>query len=81
MKKIKQNNFTKSNISKEIHSKIGFSNNYTNKITEDFIEILKECIKKNETNIKNFGSFKIIHKKERLGRNPKLEKTLISSKS
>ena len=51
MKKIKQNNFTKSNISKEIHSKIGFSNNYTNKITEDFIEILKECIKKNETNI------------------------------
>ena len=37
---------------KEIHSKIGFSNNYTNKITEDFIEILKECIKKNETNIK-----------------------------
>ena len=52
MKKIKQNNFTRSNISKEIHSKIGFSNNYTNKITEDFIEILKECIKKNETNIK-----------------------------
>ena len=44
--KIKQNNFTRSNISKEIHSKIGFSNNYTNKITEDFIEILKECIKK-----------------------------------
>tara|TARA_X000001036_G_scaffold51290_1_gene40851 strand:- start:993 stop:1292 length:300 start_codon:yes stop_codon:yes gene_type:complete len=71
MVKSKKSQLTKKDISKKINSKIGLSITYTNKITHNLILILKELIKKKEMNIKNFGSFRIIEKKERLGRNPK----------
>ena len=74
MLKSKIRNFTKSNIAKEINTKIGLSTLYCNSITEDFIQILKNLIRYNKTNIKNFGTFKIIYKKERIGRNPKTKK-------
>jgi len=64
-------NLIKKDISKKIHLILGFSNLYVDKITNDFIKVLKICIKEGETNIKNFGSFKCIHKNARLGRNPK----------
>ena len=74
MTKTKISNLTKLDISKKINSKIGFSLVYVNEITEDFILILKNLIKKNEIVIKNFGTFRSIYKKERVGRNPKTEK-------
>ena len=83
MKKTKISNFTKLDISKKINSKIGFSLAYINEVTEDFIIILKNLIKKDEINFKNFGTFKIIYKKERIGRNPKTNRVykIISQKS
>ena len=83
MFKTKIPNLTKSDISKKINSKIGLSTIYINEITEDFILILKNLIKNNGTNIKNFGTFKTIYKKERLGRNPRTKKkyTITSRKS
>ena len=74
MKDIKSHNFTKKEISKKIYSKIGFSFQYAEIITNDFIEILKKLIKKNKITVKNFGKFKISFKKEREGRNPKTNK-------
>jgi len=74
MLKAKIANITKLDISKKINSKVGFSSLYMKEITEDFIEILKKTIKNNGVHIKNFGSFKIIYKKERVGRNPKTKK-------
>tara|TARA_B100001996_G_scaffold262859_1_gene204978 strand:+ start:567 stop:866 length:300 start_codon:yes stop_codon:yes gene_type:complete len=68
-------NLVKKDISKKIHLVLGFSNLYVDKITDDFIKILKICIKEGEINIKNFGSFRCIYKSERLGRNPKNKKT------
>ena len=44
---------------------------YTNQITDDFINILKNLIRNKEISIKNFASFKTISKNERIGRNPK----------
>ena len=67
-------NLTKKDISKKINLKSGLSNMYTNQITDDFIYILKNIIRNKEINIKNFGTFKIINKKERTGRNPKNKK-------
>ena len=77
MLKIKKNQLTKKDISKKINSRIGLSKEYTNKITDDLILILKDLIKNKEINIKNFASFKIIEKKERTGRNPKNNDTYI----
>tara|TARA_B100001250_G_scaffold378894_1_gene369086 strand:+ start:583 stop:882 length:300 start_codon:yes stop_codon:yes gene_type:complete len=74
MSKIKRNNFTKKDISKKINLKTGLSNLYAKNITDDFINILKDLIKKKETNIKNFATFKIINKGDRVGRNPKNKK-------
>ena len=74
MSEIKKKNLTKKDISKKINLKSGLSNMYTNQITDDFIYILKNIIRNKEINIKNFGTFKIINKKERTGRNPKNKK-------
>ena len=64
-------NFTKKEISKKLSLKIGFSNSYSLILTDSIIQSLKEIISSETTNIKNFGTFKVISKKERLGRNPK----------
>ena len=77
MLKIKKTQLTKKDISKKINSKIGLSKSYTNKITDNLIFILKNLIKKDEINIKNFGTFRITNKEERIGRNPKNKKSYL----
>jgi len=74
MLKIKEFQLTKKDISKKINLNIGLSVSYTDKITDNLIIILKNLIKNNEINIKNFGSFKVLNKNERVGRNPKNKK-------
>ena len=76
-----KNNFTKKNIVDDLSENTGFSTNYSKKIINDFIFIISEEIKNNNFNLKNIGSFKLINKNERLGRNPKTnEKFIISSR-
>jgi len=75
------NSFKKIDLSKNISKKLGVSVLLSKKLTEDLIEILSDKIKDNDLNLKNLGSFKIINKKERLGRNPKTkEEFLIKSR-
>ena len=64
-------NFTKNDISKFLSKKTGYSNSLSRKIIEDLIEILKKNIISNKLILKNIGSFKLINKKSRIGRNPK----------
>ncbi len=75
MLKTKKLQLTKKEISKKINNKTGLSTSYSEKITDNLLMILKELIKKEEVIIKNFGSFKILSKKERIGRNPKNNET------
>ena len=77
MLKINKPNLTKKNISKIIHLKIGLSSKKVDLIVDDFIQILKYLIKNKDINIKNFGTFKIIYKNERVGRNPKNKKNYV----
>ena len=77
MLKIKKTQLTKKDISKKINLEIGLSKSYANKITDNLIFILKDLIKNKEINIKNFGSFKILRKNERIGRNPKNKETYL----
>ena len=74
MLKIKGFQLTKKDISKKINLKIGLSLSYTDEITDNLLIILKNLIKNNEISIKNFGSFKILTKNERAGRNPRNKK-------
>ena len=67
-------NFKKEDIIKNISNKTGCSYNYSKKITEDFIQIIIQNIKSGNFNLKNIGSFKLIKKGKRIGRNPKTGK-------
>ena len=65
------------NLSKEL----GYSVNLSKKIIDNLIDKIIQNIKDDNFNLKNIGKFKIIQKKERIGRNPKTkEKFLISSR-
>ncbi len=64
-------NIKKEDIIKNLNIQTGLSINLSRKIIEDFINILFKNIKKGNLNLKNVGSFKIIQKKQRKGRNPK----------
>ena len=64
-------NLTKKDITLDLKNKTGFSFLLSKKLTNDFIDILIHNISYRELNLKNIGSFKIIKKNERLGRNPK----------
>lgn len=62
---------------KDLSISTGFSLNYSKKLTNDFIKILITNIKSGNCNLKNIGSFKIIKKNQRIGRNPKTKQEYI----
>ncbi|RZO49778.1 MAG: integration host factor subunit alpha [Candidatus Pelagibacterales bacterium] len=65
-------NFTRKDLSNKIYKNIGFSKNISLKIVDNFFEsIITAIIKSNKIKITSFGTFSILNKKERIGRNPK----------
>ena len=65
-------NLTRKCLSDRIHKVLGFSKNFSSRFIDSFFEVLiEELIKTNKVKILSFGTFKIINKKERIGRNPK----------
>ena len=74
---MKISSFKKIDLSKNISGKIGVSVSLSKKLTEDLLEILSNKIKDNDLNLKNVGSFRIIDKKDRIGRNPKTKEEFI----
>ena len=75
-------NLKKEDIVKNVSSKTGFSFNFSKKLIENLIQIIIQNIKTGDFNLKNIGSFKLIKKKERIGRNPKTkEEHLISART
>ena len=75
-------NFTRKDISNKIYKNIGFSKDLSLKIVDDFFEsIVNELINLKKVKITSFGTFSIIEKKERIGRNPKTKiETKINSR-
>ena len=65
-------NFTRKNLSNKIYQTLGFSKNFSLSVVDNFFEILvAELLKSNKVKISSFGTFNVINKKERIGRNPK----------
>ena len=65
-------NFTRKDLSDKIYHNIGFSKNFSSGIIDNFFEsLISELIISNKIKISSFGTFKVINKKERIGRNPK----------
>ena len=70
-------NITKLIITKNLSLKTGFSISLSRKLIDDLILFITEIIKTEKFNLKNLGTFKIIDKKERRGRNPKTREQFI----
>ena len=65
-------NFTRKDLSNNIFKNIGFSKNFSSKIIDNFFEtLINHIIKFNKVKISSFGTFEVIKKRERIGRNPK----------
>ena len=63
-----------------LSKKSGFSYNFSKNLIDNLINVLL-VKKRGEIEFKNIGSFTIVNKKERLGRNPKTkEEYIISSR-
>ena len=71
-------NFTRKDLSNKIYQNLGLSKNYSSTIVDNFFEtLIQELIKSNKIKISSFGTFKVINKKERVGRNPKTKEKAI----
>ena len=67
-----KNNFTRKNLIRKIYQNVGFSKNFSSKIIDNFFELLiSTIIISNKIKISSFGTFTVLNKKERIGRNPK----------
>ena len=68
-------NFTRKDLSNNINKKLGFSKNFSSLMVDDFFEtMIQHLIKFNKIKISSFGTFEVIRKNERIGRNPKTKK-------
>ena len=72
-------NLKKLDIIKNLSDNTGFSLNFSKKLIDDLIKILSISIKTDDLKLKNIGTFKLLNKKERIGRNPKTKKEFIIS--
>ena len=64
-------NLNKEKLSKILSNQKGFSLTFSRKIINDLLLILQKILKEKDLNLKNIGSFKVLIKNERTGRNPK----------
>ena len=81
MKKNNNENLSILKLSKIISLKLGLSIRLTENFTNEVFIQLTELLRLKKTiSIKNFGSFKIMFKKERLGRNPKTKEEFVIKK-
>ena len=73
-------NLGKREIITKLTSVIGFSSKNIQKITEDIIEtIISNLVYHKKINLKNLGTFNVIFKDKREGRNPKTKEIKIIS--
>tara|TARA_B100001057_G_scaffold6835_1_gene6232 strand:+ start:6048 stop:6341 length:294 start_codon:yes stop_codon:yes gene_type:complete len=76
---VSDNNLRKIDITKNFSKKSGYSLNFSKKLINNLIDIIILNIKESDFILKNVGSFKIIRKKQRTGRNPKTKEEFIIS--
>ena len=75
---MKRYNLTKKDLEKKIRYSIGIPGSFSKKILDNFFDIIVNgLLRDGEVKISNFGKFKILNKKARIGRNPKTKKEFL----
>ena len=70
-------NFKKKDIVKELSIKTGFPISFSKKLIDDLLKCIILNICNDELILNNFGVYKTILKKQRIGRNPKTNKEYV----
>ena len=73
------NKIKKIDIIKKLSSKTGLSSNFSKKVLNDLISIININIKSGKLILKNVGTFRVVKKKQRIGRNPKTKEEFVIS--
>ena len=74
-------NFTRNKLAERINVKLGYSKEEAKEFIEVFLNYIKVNMKEKENiKISKLASFKVISKKERIGRNPKTKQEFIIPK-
>ena len=74
---MKKNNLTKIDIVKELSKKTGYSLELSKILINNLLIVSISSIKKNKLNLKNIGTFRLINKSERIGRNPMTKENFV----
>ena len=73
---MKRHNITKNDILEKIHRNIGIPIQFSEEIFLSILEIIVEGLNRDgKVKLSNFGTFRILKKKSRIGRNPKTKKS------
>ena len=71
-------NINRKNLSNKIYKTLGFSKNFSSTIVDNlFKTLVGALLKSDKVKISSFGTFKVMNKKERIGRNPKTKNVAI----
>ena len=75
-------NLTRKNLSNKIYKTLGFSKNFSSAVVDNLFETLVGALlRSDKIKISSFGTFTVMNKKERMGRNPKTkDEALITSR-
>ena len=69
---MKRNNISKNDVLREIYLNLGIPITFSQKILDSITEIITQGLNENnKVKISGFGTFKVVKKKSRIGRNPK----------
>jgi integration host factor subunit alpha len=69
---------TKEKLSGSIAEKIGIPHNHSGKVLEKILEIMiKALVREGQLKISSFGTFMVLNKGKRVGRNPKTGQEVI----
>ena len=76
-------NLTKKDLTNSVYMQLGFSKNISENLIDDFLSIILDSLKKEKKiKLSKFGTFSILRKKSRIGRNPLTkEKKIISDRN
>ena len=81
MRNKEKKNLTKEILAENINRQFGLTKSFSEKLINSLVFHLTNTVKTDKIlKIKNFGTFKILNKKERIGRNPKSKEKFVISK-
>lgn len=78
---MKRDNLTRKDLAKAVNEKMGFSQRSASELVDElFFHLRQALINEEQVKIVHFGTFKVIKKESRIGRNPQTGEAMEISK-